>query len=288
MKKIARILCAVDGDEPGRAAFDQALALARARDARLLIVCPVSADRAFNTDASDRVSYLLHLRARAEAAGIDVRVSVQQGPASDIVLLHARTRQPDLIVVSMAHGLRDGMARGAVAASVMRAAPVATLAAPHSVGLTPAGAFDHALCAVALGTDVQAVLGALAPLTRAADHRVTLLHVARSSPIEALSGRAGERRAARTALRRLQAMMARQEPTTNFARVALGRASREVPRAARTFKADLIAIGSRPAGSMSYWRGGITRALLRDAPVPVLAVPTAPGVQAEGETRKAA
>jgi hypothetical protein len=62
VKNISRVLCAVDIDEPGRAAFAQALALARAHAAK-------------------------------------------HGEAGATILLHARARQPDLIVLSAAHGM---------------------------------------------------------------------------------------------------------------------------------------------------------------------------------------
>jgi nucleotide-binding universal stress UspA family protein len=76
---IARVLCPVDIGQPGQAAFEQALALARAHAATLIVVCAVPRNQSFNTGATKRVSYLLNLRAAAEAAGVDVRVDVQHG-----------------------------------------------------------------------------------------------------------------------------------------------------------------------------------------------------------------
>ena len=35
----------------------------------------------------------------AEGAGVDVRVTVQRGPVAEIILLHARARSADLIVL---------------------------------------------------------------------------------------------------------------------------------------------------------------------------------------------
>src|SRR5688572_7241435 len=103
VKRLSRVLCTVDIDEPGRAAFAQALALARAHAASMIIVYAVPPNQSFNTGATERVAYLLNLRAAAEAAGLDVRVDVQHGETNEIILLHARARQPDLIVLSAAH-----------------------------------------------------------------------------------------------------------------------------------------------------------------------------------------
>ena len=115
MEGIARVLCAVDTGEPGLAAFEQALALARVHDAKLIVVYAVPRSQSFNTGATERVAYLLNLRAAAEAAGVDVRVDVQHGEAAGIISLHARARQPDLIVLSTAHGNgANGLRVGAV------------------------------------------------------------------------------------------------------------------------------------------------------------------------------
>ena len=75
MKRFSRVLCAVDLGEPGRAAFAQALALARAHDAKLIIVYAVPPTQSFNTGATERLAYLLKLRAAAEAAGLEVRIT---------------------------------------------------------------------------------------------------------------------------------------------------------------------------------------------------------------------
>ena len=68
MERIARVLCAVDIGEPGLAAFEQALALARAHAAQLIVVYAVPRNQSFNTGATERVAYLLNRRAAAEAA----------------------------------------------------------------------------------------------------------------------------------------------------------------------------------------------------------------------------
>jgi hypothetical protein len=56
---IARVLCAVDIGEPGLAAFEQALALARVHAAKLIVVYAVPRSQSLNTGATERVAYLL-------------------------------------------------------------------------------------------------------------------------------------------------------------------------------------------------------------------------------------
>ena len=105
MKRLARVLCAVDIGEPGRIAFAHALALARAHGATMNIVYAVPSSQSFETGATGRVAYLLELRAIAEAAGIEVRVDVRHGDGAEIILQHAGARHPDLIVLSAPTGL---------------------------------------------------------------------------------------------------------------------------------------------------------------------------------------
>jgi len=145
---LSRVLCAVDIDEPGRAAFAQALALARAHNAKMNIVCAVPNSQSFNTGATERVGYLLELRAAAEAAGVEVRVDVQHGEPAEIILLHARARQPDLIVLSAGHGTgAQGRRIGAVVEDVLRGAPCPTLVVRRDRE-SPASPLRNVLCAV--------------------------------------------------------------------------------------------------------------------------------------------
>ena len=57
MEGIARVLCAVDIGEPGLAAFEQALALARVHAAKLIVVYAVPRSQSFNTGATEGVAY---------------------------------------------------------------------------------------------------------------------------------------------------------------------------------------------------------------------------------------
>ena len=80
MLRDSRVMCAVAIDDRDRHVFAHALALARRHDAKLLVVHAASPDIAFNRGATERVDFLRTLRLMAEEAGVDVRVTVQQGP----------------------------------------------------------------------------------------------------------------------------------------------------------------------------------------------------------------
>ena len=67
---------------------------------------------AFNHGATERVDFLRKLRALAEAAGVDARVTVQRGPVVEIILLHARAGNADLIVLGTRRKKGAGGCRG--------------------------------------------------------------------------------------------------------------------------------------------------------------------------------
>lgn len=269
MTRISRVLCAVDIDDAARTAFEQALAIARVHQARLLLVCPVAPGQPFNQRASERVAYLLMLRRQAEAEDVDVQVSVQSGEAAEILLIHASSRRADLIVVGVEHGRADGYAWGAVAEDVLRAAPCPTLVVP--AGAAPRGTFVQVLCAVALTPRPDVPLTDARQLADPRGHTLTLFHAAAS------------RSAATEALHALQHTLpsggtgAAPAPSAGssvaLARVGIGSAEAEILSAARAIDADLLVIGARPRNRLARRLFGVTRALLTTSSCAVLAVP---------------
>ncbi len=260
MRQLARVLCAVDIDMTGQRVFAHALAIARRSGARLQIVHAARPDVPFNRDATARVDYLSRLRSLAEAGGVETRVSVQRGDPAGIILLHARARAADLIVLGGA-STRRGF--GTLAERVARQAPCPTLVVPPSAIGTPA--YDNVLCAVDFSpASEEAVRTAL----RMADagNRVVLLHVANGDD------------EAGAALERLQPLMP-QRGTANgggvFARVLTGMPAPEIARAARAAGTTLVVMGVRPRGGLARRLFGRTGLLLREAPCPVLLVPAA-------------
>jgi nucleotide-binding universal stress UspA family protein len=288
VKGISSVLCAVDIAEPGQAAFEQALALARSHDARLLIVHGIPLGRSFNSRAGERTTYLRDLNARAQAAGVDVRVSVQSGEAAEIILLHARARQSGLIVVSAQHGKVNGRAFGSVAEDVLRGAECPTLIVPVRDNSPLLRGFDNALCAVDLSPDAESVIERVVALVDGIGHRLTLLHVVRdTTSVPAFSE--FERDLAKVSLRRLQELIPGGRLATVLARVAMGRVVPEIVGAARSSHAVLVIVAARPRTRLGRRLFGVTRQLLRRAEWPVLAVPAhATAVSDQDVSRRAA
>ena len=282
MKRFSRVLCAVDLGEPGRAAFAQALALARAHDAKLIIVYAVPPTQSFNTGASDRLAYLLKLRAAAEAAGLEVRIDVQHGDASKVILLHARTRQPDLIVLSANHGAgANGDVGGSVVEDVVRGAVCPTLVVqghPESPG---SRALSRVLCAVDFSAASDAAIERATSLAAGVGGRLTLLHVVRgpegSSSFRSMRLHAPEyfRHVAASALQRLQSLIPAGLKRPVRVRVAVGSVASEIMRVARASQTDIVVVGTQSRGRLGRRVFGVIAELLQDAPCPILAVPAA-------------
>lgn len=293
MKALSRVLCAVDIDEPGRAAFAQALALARVHDAKLLLVCAVPSNQPFNWQATERVSYLLGMRARAEAAGLDVRVLVQSGNAADIVRLHARSRRPDLIVISAEHGRATGHPAGSIAEDVLRTADCPTLVVRTDSG-PAAPAFTNVVCAIDLSAPLDGAVERMLPLVYPRDHRVTLLHVLPgydSGTDRAVTDRPDPNPHAgrgATALQHLQTLIPSDRTGSVIARVSVGSVAGEILAAARTSQADLIVVGARARSRVGRRLFGVTRQLLLDARCAVLALPVADRASTGDTDRRAA
>ena len=278
MKGLSRVLCAVDIDE--RAAFAEALALARSHSADMIIVYAVPLNQSFNTGATERVAYLLSLRAAAEAAGVDVRVDVQQGEPSEIILLHALARQPDLIVLSAAHGGgANGVRVGSVVEDVIRGASCPTLVVRRDQKSSASGPLRNALCAVDFSPASEAAITYAQLLTAGPERRLTLLHVVPGN----------NRHVAAAALQRLQALIPPHTDGTVFTRVAVGSVGPEILRAERATQTDVVVVGTQSRSRLGRRMFGVIGQLLKEAPCPVLAVPArAAGSRERGEWRQAA
>lgn len=144
MKRIRRILYASDFSSASRRAFDAALGMAKALDARLTIVyvlAPVVTVPEQYIDAAtlDRLDkqarqwstqHLDRLAARAKNAGVKASIMLRGGDPADQIIRACRSSNSDLIVVGT-HG-RRGLPKfflGSVAERVISAAscPVVTV-----------------------------------------------------------------------------------------------------------------------------------------------------------------
>jgi len=131
MSSLARILCAIDLEKASERAFDRALNLASIGNAKLFILHATPADVPFSRRAAERLEYLTRLRERAEAAGVNVRVEEQHGDPARVIVLHANTRKPDIVILGS--NRRRGWQRlreGSVAERVLRRAAWPVLIVP--------------------------------------------------------------------------------------------------------------------------------------------------------------
>ena len=286
MNPLTRILTAVDFSEPARAAFEHALVLSRTNNAELTVVHAVPKDRPFRWHSRERSAMIAELRQAAEAAGVRFKVSVQHGDPAGVILLHARARRPDLIVLGTHQ--RTGFDRfrlGSVAETVTLRATQPVLIVPASPGgrtAESAMSFNSILVAVDFSArSISAVERALSMAN--ANSRVTLVHVVPGIPLASasrytyhLSEPEYQRLLARDAWRRLQDTISAQARTGRkvHARVVTGDPSTEIARVATELDADLILVGVTPRGAIGRRIFGSTAArVIRTAGRPVLALP---------------
>jgi nucleotide-binding universal stress UspA family protein len=253
------VICAVAIDDRDRHVFAHALALARRTDANLLVLHAASPETAFNQGATERVDFLRKLRALADAAGVDVRVTVQRGPVAEIILLHARARHADLIVMGTGRKERRRGLAGWIAEQVLRDAPCPTLVVPEA-SEAPA-LFERVLCAADFSPASNAAIHEAARFSEYSKQPITLLHVATGTASNA------------DALAKLQSLIPQSDVVSAVARVANGRPAAEILRAARNTNAQLIVIGAARRAMIGSRLFGNTGQLLRDTNFPILAVP---------------
>ena len=131
MSNLSRILCAIDLERASERAFDRALSLAAIGNARLFILHAVPPRVPFSARGAERLEYLTELKARAEAAGVKVRVEEQHGDPARVIVLHADARNVDIVVLGS--NRRRGTRRlreGSVAERVLRRASWPILIVP--------------------------------------------------------------------------------------------------------------------------------------------------------------
>lgn len=294
MNHISRVLAAMDFSKPARSAFEYALALSQHHGAKLVVVQAVPPDQPFGWHARDRRALTAILRHKAEQLNVEFADRVQSGDPAEIVLLHARSLRPDVIVLGT-HQRRgiDRLRIGSVAERVVAKATVPVLLVPRGRQDSPRKLFTHVAVAVDLGpgTD-RAIERALALASDLAD-RVTLLHVvprSSSSVPPHLYGygiNESQDPVLRDALRRLRLAVPVERHThaTIDARVLVGDTTTEVSRAVNDIGADLVIVGVPKRSLVSRALFGTTAArLLRAIGVPMLAVPDVGNVGAHRES----
>ena len=295
MSQRFRILAAVDLSAAGRAAFDQALALSDPTT-ELTVVHAVPTSEGFKWRARARIALTAQLRQAADAAGVRMAISVQQGDPVEIILLHATSRRPDLIVLGTHQrtGL-DRLRAGSVADRVARGAAQPVLIVPArqaGAGEAPSS-FAKVVAAVDFSpASARAVEWALR-MGRGEDTRITLVHVIRAqSSVHAprhlyrLGTLEFHRSLAADAWRQLQGMISHVGETQMraHARLVTGDPATQIARVAAEVDADLIVVGVRQRSAIGRTIFGATFSrITRRAGSAVLAVPeqsSRPGARA--------
>jgi universal stress protein E len=289
---ISRVLAAVDFSKPARGAFQYALALSQQHGAELVVVQAVPLNQAFSWHARERHALTAKLRNRADQAHVEFKDRVQQGDPAEIILLHARSLRPDVIVMGT-HQRRgvDRFRAGSVAERVAAKATVPVLLIPRRRRST-VQPFSHVAVAVDFSTGSQrAVEQALALASKPGD-RVTLLHVVPgfSPGVPPHLYRYGiaeyQDQLIRDAQRRLRLAVPveRNTPAAIDARVLLGDTPTEISRAVDSIGADVLIVGVPKRGVISRALFGTTATrVLRVTRVPMLAVPEVGMVSARQE-----
>jgi nucleotide-binding universal stress UspA family protein len=283
---LSRVLTAVDFSEPARAAFDHALGLSRTHNAELTVVHAVPGDLSFEWQAHERIAMIDALRQAAEAAGVRFNVSVQHGDPAGVILLHARARRPDLVVLGTHQRTGfDRFRRGSVAETVTLRATQPVLIVPAEAGARTSESslsFDNILVAVDFSAGSNAAVDRALSMANA-NSRVTLVHVVPGIPLAHVSRYSYhlnepeyQRLLARDAWRRMQDTVspAAKNSATVHARVASGDPSTEIARIAADVEADVIVLGVTSRGAIGRrFFGSTAVGVIRSAGRPVLAIP---------------
>jgi len=283
MRQFSRVLAAVDFSKPARRAFQYALALSQRHGAELIVVHAVPTNHRFGAQGRERLALTAKLQQRADRANVKFSERVQQGDAAEIILLHASSLRPDVIVMGT-HQRRgiDRLREGSVGERVAAKATVPVLLVPTGRQPVAVEPFRHVAVAVDFSANSKrAIEHALAMATDPTD-RVTLLHVVPgfSAGVPSHLYRYGvgeyQNQLVRDARRRLQRAVpvSRQTPAAIHTRVLVGETATEIKRVVDNIGADVLVAGVPKRGAVSRALFGTTAArLLKTVGVPMLAVP---------------
>lgn len=293
MTHLSRVLVAIDFSRPARRAFDYALELSRHRGAELIAVQAVPTNETFARHAGARVTLAEKLRARADKAGVEFSLRVQTGDPAEIVLLHARSLRPDVIVLGthQRRGL-DRLRAGSVAERIGARAMVPVLLVPGSRSTGAVGSFRHVAVAVDFSAGSRRAIEHALTLARHPDDRITLIHVLPDSLSHVpphLYGY-GLAQYQDPSVEDVQRHLRTLIPAETKPRAALevlvvrGDTATTIAEVVNSIGADLLVVGVTKRGVVSRALFGSTAVrLLRVTPVPMLAVPDL-GARAEEES----
>jgi nucleotide-binding universal stress UspA family protein len=292
VKSVSRVLVAVDFSKPARGAFDHALAISQRHGAELVALQAIPAGQPYSWHARARIALTARFRRKAALAQVVLIERTQQGDPAEIILLHARSLRPDLIVLGT-HQRRgfDRLRRGSVAERVAARAMAPVLLVPPSEPRA-IRRFSHIAVAVDFGHGTDAAIE-LATLAADSAGTITLIHVVPPSSSHVPAHLHGygipesgtpSVRDAHARLQVLAERLSRRTTATVVTRILAGDPSKEIDREVDSIAADVLVVGSSTRGLVSRALFGTTATrLLRSSRIPLLAVPRAVAATARDE-----
>jgi nucleotide-binding universal stress UspA family protein len=268
---VRRILVPLDGSRLAEAALPAAAWVARALQARLLLLHALERDapasvhgEAHLTRASEAEQYLERHATRLRRLGIEVEVDVHERPVADVAAAldrHAHEFDADLIAMC-AHGrtnLRD-RALGTIAEQILRGGSIPILLRTVRRPRRSEFRLRNLLVPVDFGHDVEAALDAARTFARPYGATITLLtapepaSAAARRLLPSASALAHELDQA-DAGRRLERLVEhlRSESFDTHAIVAEQRPSDAIVAAADALPAELIVLVTDAHGGLSSW-----------------------------------
>ena len=288
-----RILCPVDFSDESRLALEHAAAIARHWGSQLAVLHVYQAASPFDAvSPSDEIAVrdpqVTTLRAALQnfvepiAGGVAVSLRLMHGAAARRpIVREAEAIDSDLLVIG-SHG-RGGVERfllGSTSDSVVKSAACPVLVVPSGAGPAHDGRFRRILCGIDFSAPSLRAFRYAVHLAAADDATLTLLHALEMPPelrdrqvaaaFDVTAVRAAAEVAARQRLERLSPGDGAPS-VRRVARIAEGRADRQIVDTARQLQADVIVLGTHGRNAIDRWLfGSNTQAVVGDAPCPVL------------------
>ncbi len=291
MLTIDRILCPVDLSDESKRAFDYALALGRRFEAEVRVVHVVDMGAWIGLPVegiaeladSARVSLREQLDwwvARHLKGGAEVRSDLREGPVVHGIVAAAAEMRADVVVMGT-HG-RSGFERlalGSVTERVLRKSTCPVIVVPaREDALVRTGPLGRIVCATDFSEASRHAVEFARDFAAAGASPLTLMTVI-DWPFGDSSGLDPVTRLRESleqeASESLNALVG--TPTEHHIDVAVrhGRAGAEVVRFARETQAELVVLGVSGRGALDRaLLGSTAHQVLRDAPCPVMTVPT--------------
>jgi len=281
---IHKILCPTDFSDFAASAFAESVRLARWFGAKVTVLhvlpfaVPIAGDMGYipmsvANDKTVREAKLMEIQSFVDATehtGVPIETAIREGDACVEIREAVREAGADLVVMGT-HG-RSGFKRlalGSVTEAVLRNAPAPVLTVHRDVGRRK-GLYRRILCATDVSERTARTIAVAMALADEGAKHLTVLNVIEDGR-ESMGG--DLERAALDGLQKLIPDEARDSYRIEN-HVAFGQADREILKLAAKDDADLVVMGTHRHAALGALFGSTVRGVVRDAPCPVLLVPT--------------